>query len=136
MHGHGNWPSTGDHASTASTIGGDLSLPPAGSEPVAITGAELDAMHDDELRARFAPFAEDQVGVRPTMDGPETTVLVRQSGDEGWWILGAASENIVVTQPVAGDVLTSPVGCAVRHGFSRERSTSSCGPTAPTNHSR
>lgn len=49
-----------------------------------------------------------EVGLRPTANGPETTVFVRQL-DDTWWIIGAASENIVVNQPAAGDVLVSPV---------------------------
>ncbi|MGY6500044.1 MAG: Gmad2 immunoglobulin-like domain-containing protein [Acidimicrobiales bacterium] len=50
-----------------------------------------------------------EVGVRPIATGPETTVLVRQFEDDTWWILGAGSSNIVVTEPAAGDVLVSPV---------------------------
>ena len=45
---------TGDHASTASAVGRDLGLPPAGSDVVAVTGVELDAMDDHELRDRIA----------------------------------------------------------------------------------
>lgn len=49
-----------------------------------------------------------EVGVRPAADGPETTILVRQL-DDSWWILGAGTEAIVVTEPAAGEVLMSPV---------------------------
>jgi hypothetical protein len=50
-----------------------------------------------------------EVAVRPTAAGPETTIFVRQLEGGTWWVLGAASADIVVIQPAAGDVLTSPV---------------------------
>jgi hypothetical protein len=51
-----------------------------------------------------------EVEVRPTADGPVTTVLVRQlSGSEQWWVLGAATANIVVTEPETGAAIASPV---------------------------
>ena len=49
-----------------------------------------------------------EVGVKPTENGPETTVFVRQL-DETWWILGAAAQNIEVDEPEALATLTSPV---------------------------
>ena len=69
-----------------------------------------------ELRAGDSRSGE--VPVQPTDDGPETTVLVRQLEDDSWWVLGATTEGIVVDEPPALAVITSPV--AVRgqaHAF-------------------
>jgi len=44
---------TGDHASTAATIGAELGLAGEGKEVVAVTGAELDHMDDEELERRI-----------------------------------------------------------------------------------
>lgn len=44
---------TGDHASTAAAIGGDLVLAGADREVVAVTGRDLDAMSEDELDQRI-----------------------------------------------------------------------------------
>jgi hypothetical protein len=43
-----------------------------------------------------------------TAPGPETTVIVRQI-DGSWWVLGAATPNIVLTQPAALETISSPV---------------------------
>jgi hypothetical protein len=44
-----------------------------------------------------------------------TTILVRQLGDDdGWSILGAATSNIEVTTPAAGEEISSPVHVAGR----------------------
>lgn len=51
-----------------------------------------------------------EVEVRAASNGPVTTVLVRQLGDDGSWsVLGAATEQIVPTTPAPGAVITSPV---------------------------
>jgi hypothetical protein len=51
-----------------------------------------------------------EVEVRPRVPGPVTTVLVRQLGTDGsWWVLGAATAEIEVEQPAAGDEILSPV---------------------------
>lgn len=51
-----------------------------------------------------------EVQVRPTADGPVTTVFVRQLGTDGsWWILGSAAEHITADAPGPGDAITSPV---------------------------
>lgn len=40
----------------------------------------------------------------------ETTVFVRDLAADGqWWVIGAATENIVVAMPEVGDVVTSPL---------------------------
>lgn len=73
--------------------------------------------------ADFLGFAEPVVGafqqgdsrsgeveVRPTPDGPVTTVLLRQlSGEEDWSVLGAVTSTIEVTGPEAMALVTSPV---------------------------
>lgn len=51
-----------------------------------------------------------EVEVRPTANGPVTTVFVRQLGTDGsWWILGSATAYIAVETPGPGDAIGSPV---------------------------
>lgn len=51
-----------------------------------------------------------EVEVRPVPDGPVTTVLVRQLGDDGtWWVLGSVTENIVVEEPLVPCFIESPL---------------------------
>lgn len=50
-----------------------------------------------------------EVGIRPIDTGPESTVFVRQLEDDTWWVLGSATENIVLDAPEAGDTVTSPI---------------------------
>jgi hypothetical protein len=51
-----------------------------------------------------------EVAVRPSPGGAVTTVLVRQLGKDGsWWVLGAATDNIRLTDPAALATITSPV---------------------------
>jgi hypothetical protein len=51
-----------------------------------------------------------EVEVQPRDDGPVTTVLVRQLGDDdSWWVLGAVTANITVDQPSAGSTIDDPV---------------------------
>lgn len=51
-----------------------------------------------------------EVEVRPTADGPVTTVFVRMLGpDDSWWVLGAATANIELTSPTTSDLVTSPL---------------------------
>lgn len=50
-----------------------------------------------------------EVDVQPFASGPVTTVLVRQLNDDTWWVLGATTTNIQVTEPSALAVATSPV---------------------------
>ena len=46
-----------------------------------------------------------EVPVRPTARGPETTVLVRQLSDDHWYVIGSATEDIVVDRPASGQLL-------------------------------
>jgi len=42
--------------------------------------------------------------------GPTTTVIVRQIGADGsWWVLGASTPNIKLTQPATLSTIASPV---------------------------
>ncbi len=51
-----------------------------------------------------------EVEVRPRAQGPVTTVIVRQLGpDASWWVLGAATANITLTDPATQASITSPV---------------------------
>jgi hypothetical protein len=53
-----------------------------------------------------------EIEVRPRVDGPATTVFVRQLSDDSWWVLGSATGNITVARPAAGATVTSPVTVA------------------------
>lgn len=46
-----------------------------------------------------------EVDVRPAPDGPVTTVFVRLLGDGTWWVLGAATADLTLDSPAAGDLL-------------------------------
>ncbi len=51
-----------------------------------------------------------EVPVQPSSSGPVTTVLVRQLGpDNSWWVLGAGTAAIALTEPVWNASITSPV---------------------------
>jgi Immunoglobulin-like domain of bacterial spore germination len=51
-----------------------------------------------------------EMPVRPSATGPETTVLVRKLGsDNSWWVLGAGTAAIRLTEPVWNASITSPV---------------------------
>jgi Immunoglobulin-like domain of bacterial spore germination len=51
-----------------------------------------------------------EVAVRAKSTGPATTVMVRRLGADGsWWVIGAATDNVTVTSPAAGDAIASPV---------------------------
>jgi len=53
-----------------------------------------------------------EVEVRPTADGPVTTVLVRQLGEGTWWVLGSHTPDITVEAPRAGATVSNPVEVA------------------------
>jgi hypothetical protein len=50
-----------------------------------------------------------EVDVQATGDGPVTTVLVRRFSDDAWYVLGAATEDIVLDDPVAGGAIDDPL---------------------------
>ncbi len=50
-----------------------------------------------------------EVPVQPSTTGPVTTVLVRELGtDNSWWVLGAGTAAIALTEPVWDASITSP----------------------------
>lgn len=50
-----------------------------------------------------------EVEVRPSTDGPVTTVFVRRLGpDDTWWILGAVTANVMIDEPAAMSTIESP----------------------------
>ena len=54
-----------------------------------------------------------EVEIRPMSDGPATVVFVRRLGSDGtWWLLGAATENITLTEPTALSEIESPLTVA------------------------
>jgi hypothetical protein len=66
----------------------------------------------EPIVGRFQPgdSRSGEVTVRASTTGPVTTVLVRQLGDDGsWWVLGAVTGNIRLTDPAALATITSPV---------------------------
>ncbi|HEY5170756.1 MAG TPA: Gmad2 immunoglobulin-like domain-containing protein [Acidimicrobiia bacterium] len=51
-----------------------------------------------------------EVAIRPVSTGPVTTVIVRRLGTGGeWWVLGAATSNISISEPAALAGIASPV---------------------------
>lgn len=48
-----------------------------------------------------------EVPIKPSATGPETTVFVRQL-DSNWWVLGATTANIELTEPAALQTIGSP----------------------------
>ncbi len=51
-----------------------------------------------------------EVNVQPNATGPVTTVILRQlTSDQSWWILGAATADITITQPSTLATVSSPL---------------------------
>ena len=51
-----------------------------------------------------------QVEVKPSEDGPITIVFVRKLVDDDfWWVLGSASQNVIVQDPAVRDIVDSPL---------------------------
>ncbi len=51
-----------------------------------------------------------EIPVQPSATGPVTTVLVRQLGsDNSWWVLGAGTAAIALSEPTWNASITSPV---------------------------
>lgn len=51
-----------------------------------------------------------EVEIRPTADGPVTTVLVRLLGsDDSWWVLGSVTDNIIIGEPDVLEEIESPL---------------------------
>ena len=86
------------------------------SSPVAVARAfALDYLHFvDPVVGEFqqGDSRSGEVPIRTKAEGtslgPLTTVIVRQL-DDSWWVLGAATANIMLTQPAALATIHSPV---------------------------
>jgi hypothetical protein len=66
----------------------------------------------DPVAGAFQPgdSRSGEVPIRPSTTGPVTTVAVRRLGNDGsWWVLGAATDNIRLTEPAALATIASPV---------------------------
>lgn len=51
-----------------------------------------------------------EIELRPRPTGPVSTILLRQVGsDDSWSVIAVVNENIVITQPAAGDVVANPM---------------------------
>ncbi len=50
-----------------------------------------------------------EVEIRPTSNGPVTTVIVRQLSDGHWYVLGASTGDLRLESPDAGSTVSSPV---------------------------
>lgn len=50
-----------------------------------------------------------ELEMRPRVNGPVTTILIRQLNDGNWWILGATTPNIQINEPAALASVASPV---------------------------
>lgn len=61
---------------------------------------------------RAADASSGDVEVRPEVPGPVTTVSVRRFRDGNWWVLGAATSDIHLTSPTAGEAVSSPMTLA------------------------
>lgn len=117
---------TGPATTTSTTTGGAVSDEEAGS--VVWPDPDGSVTFDDPLDAARG-FAVDLVGftdpvvgelqegdlrsgevpIRSTADGPVTTVLVRQLGDDHWYVIGASTPDIVVDDPIAGMAIDDPL---------------------------
>jgi hypothetical protein len=50
-----------------------------------------------------------EIAVRANERGAVTTVLVRRLSDDHWWVLGAATDDVVVEAPAPGASIASPL---------------------------
>jgi hypothetical protein len=50
-----------------------------------------------------------EIELRPAPPGPVTTVLVRQMGDDHWYVIGSSTPDIVVDDPIAGTAIDAPL---------------------------
>jgi Immunoglobulin-like domain of bacterial spore germination len=51
-----------------------------------------------------------EVEVKPSEDGPTTIVFLRKLDDDDfWWVLGSASQNVILQRPTVRDTVDSPL---------------------------
>jgi hypothetical protein len=119
---------TTEVAETTLTTSGPGAISDAEAATVVWPDPQGDLRYDDPLSA-VAGFAEDLVGfdepvygefqqgdsrsgeveVRALVDGPVTTVFARQLSDDTWWVLGAATADIELDEPTAGQAIDDPL---------------------------
>ena len=64
----------------------------------------------DTFEAAASDAGSGEVGVRARAGGPVTTVALRQLESDGtWWVVGATTRDIVLTEPAALATISSPV---------------------------
>ncbi|GAA2558615.1 Gmad2 immunoglobulin-like domain-containing protein [Pseudonocardia hydrocarbonoxydans] len=84
-------------------------VPTRYTDPVAAArgfAVDMAAFADPVLGAfRTGDSRSGEVEVRPAPDGPVTTVFVRLLGDGTWWVLGAATADVTLDTPAAGDLI-------------------------------
>lgn len=123
-------PATEPPATAAPTTdGASTTVPDDPARPAIWPWSESDLRFDDPVEAatsyatEFLGFDDPMVGeflsgdsrsgeveITPGAIGPTTVVFVRQlTADDTWWILGSATENIVLDAPETGDVVESPL---------------------------
>jgi hypothetical protein len=122
---------TSEPATTPTTPPGTISAAEAATVVWPDPGG---ALRYDEPMAAVAGFAEGLAGfdepvygeyqagdsrsgeveVRALATGPATTVFVRQLSDDTWWILGAATPDIELDDPIAGQAIDTPLVLAGR----------------------
>lgn len=125
---------TGPSTAVPTTTPADTSTsttPPALDLTTAVWPTEASGVSYDDPVAAAEGFATDFVGfvdpvlgefqqgdsrsgeveVRPSADGPVTTVFVRQlDASDAWWVLGSTTANIQIESPAALEEISSPVG--------------------------
>ncbi len=122
-------PATGSTVAPTSTVPAPAALTPEQAAQVAWPDPATESRFTDPMAAATS-FAVDLVGftdpvvgafqqgdsrsgeieIRPREDGPVTLVMVRQvASDDSWWVIGAVTENIEVTEPVAQQAIDDPL---------------------------
>jgi hypothetical protein len=84
------------------------------TDPVdAVRGFAVDFVgFTDPVLSEFllADSRSGEVEVQPTEDGPITIVFVRKlSDDDSWWVLGSASQNVIIQNPDVRAIIDSPL---------------------------
>ncbi len=120
--------STGTTATAPSTAAPPVTLSPAEAVEVVWPSPAGELRYRDALEA-VRGFAEELAGftdpvygddvsagagsgeitVRAGATGPTTVVQVWRSGDGSWWVLGAATDDIVLETPVRGTAIDDPL---------------------------